>query len=330
MILAFDLYAFSNTYGGGLDMSDKNVCPTSIGGQAVIEGVMMKGPEKIAIAIRKASGSVLVHREPAGDMDRRFALFRLPIIRGMFALIDTMIVGVKALTYSAEQIDIADQEETWFDRLMKRVFGEKADDVAIYFTVFLSLVFTVLLFIVLPTFLIRFIRVQGLSNTVMNLFESMIRIAVFLVYVVLISGMKDIRRVFEYHGAEHKVIHCYEHRDKLTPQNAARYSTMHPRCGTNFLLIVMVVSAAVFSFMGWPGLLVRIVSRILLLPIVGGISYEIIRWAGRSQSLLSRIIRAPGLYLQKLTTRQPDEAQLEVAIEALKAVLPAREGADAL
>jgi uncharacterized protein YqhQ len=310
-------------------MSNRNECPTSIGGQAVIEGVMMKGPDKSAIAIRKASGNILVHRELGGDTGTRYRLFRLPVIRGMFALIDTMVIGVKALTYSAEQMEIDDYGDSKFDRLMNKFFGDKAEDMAIYFTVFLSIVFTVLLFIVLPTFLIRFLRVQRLGNTAMNLLEGVVRITIFLLYILLISGMKDIRRVFEYHGAEHKVIHCYEHRDKLTPQNAAKYTTLHPRCGTNFLLIVMMVSAAVFSFLGWPGLLARIASRILLLPVVGGISYEIIRWAGRSQSLLSRIIRAPGLYLQKLTTRQPDEAQLEVAIEALKAVLPGREGVDA-
>lgn len=312
-------------------MSDNNnICPTSIGGQAVIEGVMMKGPENVAIAIRKGSGDVLVHREPVKNISKKYPLFKLPIIRGMFALIDTMVLGVRALTFSAEQIEIAEEEKTsGFDRLVEKVFGDKAEEATIYFSVFVSLVFTVLLFIILPTFLIRFLKFSLPSTVAMNLIEGIIRITIFIIYLLAISRMKEIQRVFQYHGAEHKVIHCYERREELTVENAARYTTLHPRCGTSFLLIVLVVSIVVFSFLGWPNLLARVLGRILLFPVVGGISYEIIKWAGRSESVFSKVVRAPGLFLQKLTTREPDEGQLEVAIEALKGVLVEEEGADA-
>ena len=161
----------------------------------------------------------------------------------------------------------------------------------------------------------------------MNLMEGVLRISIFLVYLLAVSRMKDIQRVFEYHGAEHKTIHCYEHGEDLTPENAARHPRLHPRCGTSFLLIVLVVSIILFSFIGWPNMLVRIMTRILLMPLVGGISYEIIKWAGRSESLPARIVRAPGMFLQNLTTREPDNAQLEVAIASLKAVAEEERGA---
>jgi len=312
-------------------MSEKErVYLTSIGGQAVIEGVMMKGPDDVAIAIRKGPGEIMVHKEPVKDITKRYSFFKLPVLRGMFTLIDTMVLGVRALTFSAEQVEFVEEEgPSRLDRMMEKIFGDKAENVAIYFSVFLSLAFAVLLFIILPTFLIRFAK-PGTGNPVMlNLIEGLLRIGIFLIYLVLISRMKDIQRVFEYHGAEHKTIHCYEHREELTAENAAKYTTLHPRCGTSFLLIVLVVSILVFSFLGWPNLIVRIVSRILLLPIIAGISYEIIKWAGRSEGTVSKIVRMPGLYLQKLTTREPDKEQLEVAIEALKGVLVNREGADA-
>lgn len=311
-------------------MSDKNnICPTSIGGQAVIEGVMMKGPESIAIALRKGDGEILVHKERLKGIDRRYPLLKLPILRGMFTLIDTMVLGVRALTFSAQEAEI-DQENSQpsrFDKFFEKILGDKSEQAAIYFSVFLSLVLTVLLFIILPTYLIRFVSLTVKSTVVMNLMEGVLRIGIFLIYILLVSRMKDIQRVFEYHGAEHKSIHCYEGEHGLTPENAALYSRLHPRCGTSFLLIVLVVSIIMFSFIGWPNMPVRIISRILLMPLVGGISYEIIKWAGRSQSVLSRIVRAPGLFLQKLTTKEPDSGQLEVAIAALKAVASEEEGA---
>lgn len=313
-------------------MSDnKRACrPTSIGGQAVIEGVMMKGPEEIAIAIRKSPESILVHKEPVRDITKRYPLLKLPVLRGMFTLVDTMVLGVRALTFSAEQVGFIEEEKpSRFDRMMEKIFGDRAENIAIYLSVFLSFVFAVFLFILLPTYLMRFSKMSMDNPIALNLVEGFMRIAIFLIYLLLVSRMKDIQRIFEYHGAEHKTIHCYEHGEDLTVENAAKYSTLHPRCGTSFLLIVLVVSVLVFSFMGWPNILVRIVTRILLLPLVAGISYEIIKWAGRSSGIAARIVRAPGMWLQKLTTREPDEKQLEVAIRSLREVLVTREGADA-
>lgn len=311
-------------------MADKKkVRPTSIGGQAVIEGVMMKGPEDVAIAIRKGPDDIMVHKEPVKHITKRYPIFKLPVVRGMFALIDTMVLGVRALTFSAEQVEFEEEDKpSRFDQFMEKIFKDKAENVAIYFSVFLSLVLAVLLFIILPTFLIRFAKSSTGNPVMLNFIEGLLRIGIFLIYLVLISRMKDIQRVFQYHGAEHKTIHCYEHGEELTVENAVKYTTLHPRCGTSFLLIVLVVSILVFSFFGWPNLLVRIVWRILLMPLVAGISYEIIKWAGRNEGIISKIVRAPGLYLQKLTTREPDGDQLQVAIEALKGVLVEREGAD--
>ena len=311
-------------------MADKGkVCPTSIGGQAVIEGVMMKGPRDIAIAIRKGSGEILVHREQSKGMDKKYPIFALPVFRGMFALIDTMVLGVRALAFSAEQVELEQggTESSKFDMFLEKVLGDKAEQVAIYLSVALSLALAVGLFIVLPTYLVRFLNFTAGGTVFMNLVEGVLRIGIFLVYLLAISRMKDIQRVFEYHGAEHKTIHCYEHGEDLTPGNAARYPRLHPRCGTSFLLIVLVVSIILFSFIGWPNMPVRIITRILLMPLVGGISYEVIKWAGRSKSIAARVIRAPGMFLQNLTTREPDSGQLEVAIASLKAVASEKEGA---
>ena len=304
-------------------MADKEkVCSTSMGGQAVIEGVMMKGPRSYAIAIRKASGEILVHREQLKGIDKKYPIFKLPVFRGMFALIDTMVLGVKALAFSAEQAEMeGGMEPSRFDKFLERVFKDKAEQATIYFSVFLSLVLTVGLFIVLPTFLVRFLSFAVGGTVLMNLMEGLFRIGIFLVYLLAVSRMKDIRRVFEYHGAEHKTIHCYEHGEDLTPENAARHPRLHPRCGTSFLLIVLVVSIIMFSFIGWPNMAVRIISRILLMPLVGGISYEIIKISGRSQLKIARIINTPGLMFQGFTTREPDDSQIEVAIEAMKNVL---------
>ncbi len=308
---------------------NKKVCPASMGGQAVIEGVLMKGPSNTAIALRKADGEILVHRERLKGIDKRYPVFKLPVFRGMYTLIDTMVLGVRALTFSAEQVELDEGggEPSRFDKFFEKLLGDKSEQAAIYLSVVLSLILTIGLFIVLPTYLIRFMKFASGGTVFMNLMEGVLRISIFLVYLLAVSRMKDIQRVFEYHGAEHKTIHCYEHGEDLTPENAARHPRLHPRCGTSFLLIVLVVSIILFSFIGWPNMLVRIMTRILLMPLVGGISYEIIKWAGRSESLPARIVRAPGMFLQNLTTREPDNAQLEVAIASLKAVAEEERGA---
>lgn len=308
--------------------------PTSIGGEALIEGVMMRGPESIAIAIRKPDGEITVDRKPLQTLSKRYKLFKTPLIRGAVGIIESMVLGMKALMYSAEFVDLEEDknaEPSKFDKFIEKIFGEKLQDAAIYFSVAIALVFGVGLFILFPNLVAGFMHFN--KNTASgliyyNLFEGAIRIILFLGYIILISRMKDIRRVFQYHGAEHKTIHCYENDEELTVENVKKYNTRHPRCGTAFLLVVMIVSIFVFSFLGWHNVLINILSRILLLPVVAGLSYEVIKFAGRSTWRIMDIVSAPGLALQRFTTREPDDSQIEVAIEALKNVLVEDKTAD--
>ncbi|GLI19492.1 membrane protein [Tepidanaerobacter syntrophicus] len=284
----------------------KEVKP-AIGGQAVIEGVMMRGPKSTAIAVRKDNGEIVLKKDENHSISERYKFLKLPILRGVVSLIEMMIIGIQTLSYSATMAGY-EEEETL-----------TAKDIAIALAS--AVVFAVVLFIILPTVAVKFISANIKTPFLLSLAEGFLRIAIFVAYVAVISLMKDIRRVFEYHGAEHKVVHCYEHGEDLTPENAKKYSTVHPRCGTSFIMIVMIVSILLFSILGWPGIIARIVSRILLLPVVAGISYELIQLAGRSSSPFLKILNTPGMWLQKLTTREPDDSQLEVAIAALKAVI---------
>ncbi len=294
---------------------EKKFTPKSVGGQAVIEGVMMKGVKNIAIAVRKPDGEITVKKQ---DLKlNRSKINKIPILRGVFAFIDSMFQGVQSLMFSAEffeeEPEKKDKKPNIFERFLEANY--------IWISVVLSLAFTVLLFILLPTVLVdyfgRFIK----STIMLNLLEGVVRIAIFVMYIVLISRMKDIKRVFEYHGAEHKTIFCYEHGEELIVENVRKHGRLHPRCGTSFLFIVMIVSILMFSMFEWSNLFYRIVIRLLMLPVVAGISYEIIKWAGRSQSKLARILSTPGMWMQKITTSEPDDQQMEVAIAALKNVL---------
>lgn len=294
---------------------------TNIGGQAVIEGVMMRGPKKVAVAVRKPDGEIEVKVEDNVPLSQRNKFFSLPLIRGAVGLIDSLIIGIKTLTYSASFYE-EEEEESKFDKFLKKKLGDKAESFIMGFALILSFIIAFALFFALPTLAANVIKKISDNSVVINLVEGIIRLIVFLIYIYLISKMKDIQRVFEYHGAEHKSIFCYEAKVPLTPENASKYGTLHPRCGTNFLLIVMIISIIFFGFLGWPNLLMRIVSRIVFLPLIAGISYELIKWFGKSNSYIAKILSYPGLMLQKLTTREPDERQLEVAIAALKAVIP--------
>ncbi|HHX23025.1 MAG: DUF1385 domain-containing protein [Tepidanaerobacteraceae bacterium] len=278
----------------------------NIGGQAVIEGVMMRGPKMTAIAIRK-NEEIIMKTEPNHSLSDKYKFLKLPILRGILSLFEMLIIGIQTLSYSASVAGEGEEEE-----LTSR-------DIA--FALISAVGFAVALFIVLPTIAVRFISSSISNPLLLNFVEGLLRISIFIIYVIVISLMKDIRRVFEYHGAEHKAVHCFEHDEKLTPENAAKYTTIHPRCGTSFMMLVMFISIIIFSMMGWPGLIQRIVSRIIMLPLVSGISYEIIRIAGKSKSPIVRMLNIPGMWLQKLTTREPDGEQLEVAIAALKSVL---------
>lgn len=301
---------------------------TSIGGQAVMEGVMMRGPKEIAVAVRTPEGEIVVDRKPIASLLQKSKFLKLPIIRGVVSFIESLIIGTRALMYSASFFDIEEEEDkakkaamTEEEKKKAEAKEEKMKDAAIYGSVVVALVFGIGLFMLLPTVLVGFVKQHIASGVLATLLEGVIRIAIFLTYIALVSQMKDIRRVFEYHGAEHKTIFCYESGEELTVENARRFTRLHPRCGTSFLLIVMVVSIILFSFISWDNYWTRLGLRLLLLPVVAGISYEMIKFAGRSKNKVVQLIIKPGLWLQKLTTREPDDSQLEVAIASLKAVL---------
>lgn len=297
---------------------------TSIGGSAIMEGVMMRGPKDIASAVRKPDGEIVIDKRPISSLVTKYHVNKIPIIRGVFAFFDSLICSMRALMWSAEFFDIEDdsnQEPSKLDKWLTEKCGEKLKDYIIYFSVFVSVIFSVGLFFILPNLVTGFVAKLINNNFLTTLLEGIIRIGIFLGYVILVSRMEEIRRVFQYHGAEHKTIFCYEAGLPLTPENARNMSRLHPRCGTSFLVYVMVISIILFSFISWDNMLVRIGLRLLMLPVVAGISYEIIRWAGRSNNKIVCLISKPGMWVQKITTREPDDSQLEVAIASMKAVL---------
>lgn len=303
---------------------------TAIGGQALIEGVMMRGRKTIAIAVRRPDGEIEIKVEALKSNPWMKSIGKIPIARGFFGLISSMIVGIKALTYSAEIFAEADEsyEPSKFDQWIMNKFGDKADNIIVATSMLFALALAFLLFGLLPTLLARFLGNLIESTMVMTVAEGLIKILVFITYLALISQMRDIKRVFQYHGAEHKSISCLESGQPVDLEHARRFTTLHPRCGTSFLLIVLVVSIIVFSFISWSNVVMRIALKILLLPVISGISYEVIKWAGKSDGFLVRAISYPGLMMQKLTTKEPDDRQLEVALAALHKVLEI-EGAEA-
>ena len=290
---------------------------TSIGGQAVIEGVMMRGPHKIATAVRKPDGEIIIDEKENKSLGK---IAKVPIIRGVIAFISSMVIGVKSLMFSAKFYDVEDENK----KEKKKETKENMSDWMIYGSVILAICMSVGLFIVLPNVISNiFVPNKEANPVIYNLVESIVKIAIFLGYLFAVSLMKDIQRTFEYHGAEHKTIFCYENGEELIPENVKKYSRFHPRCGTSFLLFVVIISIIVFSLVGvYENPFINLGLRLLLLPLVAGISYEIIKFAGRSTSKYITWLNAPGKWLQRLTTREPDEKQIEVAIAALKAVIP--------
>ena len=290
-----------------------------VGGQAIIEGVMMRGSKGLATAIRTPSGKIEVNVKKTKPITKKYKFLNIPIIRGAVVLIDSLIVGIKTLNYSASFFE-EDEEESKFDIWLKEKLGDKgANDLLVTFTMMISLLVAAGLFLGIPTAIASLFKNTGISSVALNLIEAIIRIAILITYMFLISKLDDIYRVFQYHGAEHKTIFCYEADEKLTVENVRKFGRLHPRCGTNFLFLTMLVSVILFSLTGWGGFWQRLILRIVLMPIVAGITYEIIKWLGRTESKLGKIIAYPGLKLQELTTKEPDDAQLEVAIESLKA-----------
>lgn len=312
-------------------MSEKNKEQkiTSIGGQAIIEGVMMRGPHKTAMAVRKPDKEIICEVNDNGTKKHNFFL-RLPIIRGCVNFIESLIIGMKALMFSAEFMDIEDEEaqESKFDKWLNDKFGDKIKDIVIYVSIILSLFLSVGLFILLPTALAELIAwLVSFSPINIDSFRPVIegisRMIIFVTYLGLVSLMPDIKRVFEYHGAEHKTIACFEAGEELTVENVRKHTRLHPRCGTSFLLFVMIISIIVFSLLPQQSnIFLKMLMRLALMPVVAGLSYEVIKLAGRSKNSCVRIFTKPGLWLQKLTTREPDDSQIEVAIESMKAVIP--------
>ncbi len=295
---------------------------TSIGGQALIEGVMMRGPKDLAIAVRKPDNEIELKVEKLDTLGMKYKFFTLPLIRGVVGLVEAMLIGTKALMYSAEFYD--EEEETGPPKISftEKIFKDKAAEVEMVVAVIVSICLALGIFMLLPTIITNFFRRWVNSAIGLNLLEGLVRISIFLIYVVVVSKLEDIRRVFEYHGAEHKTIHCYENGEDLTVDNVKKYPILHPRCGTSFLFMVMIVSILVLAFFGWPNPLQRFLVRILMFPVIAGISYEINKFIGKSNSKLAYYLSYPGLMIQKLATvKEPDGSQIEVAIASLEAVL---------
>lgn len=308
----------------------ENMFRTSIGGQALIEGILMRGPTKQAIVCRKADGKFSVKEEELKLVKERHPILAWPLIRGSVTFIDSMVKGVQAVTWSAEQQPEEEQEEPGkLDKWIEEKFGwEKAQKIIIGIAVFLGIALAIGLFFFLPTLLTGLVARFVESRLLKNLIEGAVRIVIFLAYLWLCTRMKDVQRMFAYHGAEHKTIHCYERGLELTVENVRPMPRQHPRCGTSFLFVVMIISILVFMFVSWTSAVLRLVIRLLLLPVIVGISYEINRWVGRHDNWFSRALSWPGRQLQHLTTFEPDDSMIEVAIEALKLVIPEDEGAD--
>ena len=294
----------------------------NIGGQAVMEGVMMRHKDRYAVAVRKENHEIEVKSDEHISYGKRFHVSGIPIIRGAFAFVESLVLGMQTLTWSASFFEDEETEES-SDK-------EKASDKwFMALTVVLSLALSIGLFMVLPFFISNIFRRATDSSLILGVIEGLVRVLIFIAYIVLISRMKDIQRLFMYHGAEHKTINCIEHGEELTPENAAKYSRFHKRCGTSFLFIVMFVSIVFFLlfFQIFPveSMALKVVCRILMVPVIAGVSYEIIQWAGRHDSGLVCVVSKPGFWMQKFTTKEPDMEMLEVAIASIEAIYDWRE-----
>lgn len=297
-----------------------------IGGQAVIEGVMMKNMDRYAVSVRKPNGKIETKVEECVSFAEKHPLFQLPVFRGMANFLESMVIGMKTLNYSASFYeDEEEQTESRTEQLLEKILGEKAEKIIMGIVLVFSLAISIGLFMILP-----YIASEALGKLIRNgyvilFMEGIIRIAIFLGYIVLISRMEDIKRVFMYHGAEHKTINCLEAGVPLTPENVDNFSRLHKRCGTSFIFIVMIISMVFFFFIRVDTIWLRIVLRLLFLPLVAGVSYEFIRLAGSSDHPLVQIFSKPGLALQRLTTKEPDHSMIEVAIASVEGVFDWRE-----
>lgn len=293
---------------------------SGIGGQAVLEGVMMKNKEKYAVAVRKPDGEIEVEVETYQGLAHGSKFKELPFIRGIFNFLDSLILGTRALNYSASFYEEEEGKETKFDKAMDKMSGGNGEKLLSGIVTVISIMLAVGIFIVLPYFISSLFDSFIRNRSLMAIIEGVIRIALFLLYVWGISAMKDIRRLYQYHGAEHKCINCIEKGRPLTVHNVMRSSRLHKRCGTSFIFFVMLVSIVLFFFIQVDNVAEKVILRILLMPVVAGISYEIIRLAGRTDNVFIKILSAPGMWIQRMTTREPDESMAEVAIASVEAV----------
>lgn len=293
---------------------------SGIGGQAVLEGVMMKNKEKYAVAVRKPDGEIEVEVETYQGLAHGSKFKELPFIRGIFNFLDSLILGTRALNYSASFYEEEEGKETKFDKAMDKMSGGNGEKLLSGIVTVISIMLAVGIFIVLPYFISSLFESFIRNRSLMAIIEGVIRIALFLLYVWGISAMKDIRRLYQYHGAEHKCINCIEKGRPLTVHNVMRSSRLHKRCGTSFIFFVMLVSIVLFFFIQVDNVAEKVILRILLMPVVAGISYEIIRLAGRTDNVFIKILSAPGMWIQRMTTKEPDESMAEVAIASVEAV----------
>lgn len=305
---------------------------SGIGGQAVMEGIMMKNKDRYSVAVRKADGEIVTTIEDYKSIAGNFAPAKWPFIRGVFSFVDSLILGMKSLSFSASFFDDEDEIKEDDSKLDKKKSDENEKQVSqglsgfmMGITVFISIVMSIGIFMLLPYFITEFIRRYIDNHMILSIIEGVFRLLIFVAYVGLISLMKDIRRVYMYHGAEHKCINCIERGKELTVENVMKCSRQHARCGTSFMLFVMFVSIVLFMFIKTPNPALRVVVRILLIPVISGISYEIIRLAGKTDNIIVNLISLPGLLLQRLTTREPDPDMVEVAIAAVEAVFDWKE-----
>ena len=303
----------------------KLTCASGIGGQAVMEGVMMKNGDLYAVAVRKPDGEIEIDTEEYHGVLHGSPIKKVPFIRGVFNFIDSMILGMRTLTYSANFYEDEEAKETKTDKAMSRLFGEKAESVMMGATVVISIILAIAIFMVLPYFISTLFEGYIRNASVLAIAEGIVRLVIFLLYVVAISAMQDIRRVYMYHGAEHKCINCIEHGHVLNVHNVSRSSRLHRRCGTSFLLFVMIISIVLFMLIRVEHPMLRLGIRLLLIPVIAGISYEIIRLAGRSDNPIIKALSAPGMMLQRLTTKEPDDDMIEVAIKSVESVFDWRE-----
>ena len=305
-----------------MNQPNKERFKTSVGGQALMEGIMMRGPKNICCAVRKPDGTIETKVEPTPTHG---VWTKIPLVRGAISMIESLIMGYKYMMYSA-QVSMGDdydpaEEETAFEKWVGDHLGKKAEDIML--AAVIGGLFAILLFTVLPTVLVGGLNhLVPLGRWAKVVLEAVLKVAIFLTYMAAISRMKEIHRVFEYHGAEHKTIACYEAGDPLTVENVRKYTRFHPRCGTSFLILVVIVSVFLYSVLPWSSTSLRVVFKLLLLPLVMGISYELLKWCGRSDNIATRIIRQPGIWVQHLTVFEPDDSMIEVAIAAVTPVLP--------